>query len=487
MPQVINTNIASLTSQRNLNSSQSALNTALQRLSSGLRINSAKDDAAGLAISERFTAQIRGLDQARRNANDGISLAQTAEGALVESGNALQRIRELAVQSANASNSASDRAALNSEVQQMIAEVDRLATQTNFNGNRILNTAGGFSATFQVGANAGEVIATTIDNVSTSQLGVSTNYSTIAAENGATFATRVRTQSANALSSATLNGASLSDVAAGNTAAQKVASVNNSNSGVTGFTYGNALVGGANTADGSAATADGDVVVNGVKIGATAGGTVAQWVVAVNAKTAETGVAANATAGGTLVLYNATGTTPSASDKAITMTVNTAAAATALGASQGTTTVAAGQNGAVVLSYAVGQTGLTANATGTAGALEGSAADTTIGLSSTTLAAIDVNSVASANLALIAVDQSLNSVNGLRARLGAVQNRIESTIASQQTTSENLSASRSRIRDADFASETASLTRAQILQQAGTAMLAQANALPNNVLSLLRG
>ena len=157
MPQVINTNIASLNAQRNLNTSQGMLNTSLQRLSSGLRINSAKDDAAGLAISERFTAQIRGLNQAARNANDGISLAQTGEGALAEVTNNLQRIRELAVQSANATNSASDRAALQQEVDQLVAEIDRVATQTNFTGVNLLD--GSFSSqVFQVGANVGETI-----------------------------------------------------------------------------------------------------------------------------------------------------------------------------------------------------------------------------------------------------------------------------------------------------------------------------------------
>lgn len=157
MPQVINTNIASLNAQRNLTRSQGMLSTSLQRLSSGLRINSAKDDAAGLAISERFTAQIRGLNQAARNANDGISLAQTGEGALAEVTNNLQRIRELAVQSANATNSASDRAALQQEVDQLVAEIDRVATQTNFNGVNLLD--GTFSSqTFQVGANVGETI-----------------------------------------------------------------------------------------------------------------------------------------------------------------------------------------------------------------------------------------------------------------------------------------------------------------------------------------
>lgn len=484
MSQVINTNTAALTAQRNLSSSRGTLNDAIQRLSSGLRINGARDDAAGLAISERMSSQIRGLNQAARNAQDAISLAQTADGALGQSVNALQRIRELAVQSVNSSNNATDRAALNSEAQDMIAEVDRIATQTQFNGNRILATTGGFSASFQVGSNVNEVVSATVDNVTTTQLGVSTNYTTIAGENGATFATRVRNQSANALSSATLNGATLADVAAGNTASQKAASVNNSSSGVSAFTYGNALVGTANTANG-AASVSGDLVINGVSIGATAAGTVAQFVTAINAATSSTGVAADATAGGTLVLYNASGTTPSASDKAISITVNTANVATALGVSQGTTTVAAGQNGALVMATSLGQTGLTANAAGTGSALSGTA-NATVTVASTQLAALNLSTVAGSNLAVIAADQALTTVNTARARMGSLQNRIESTINGQQTMSNNLSAARSRILDADFAQETARLTRAQILQQAGTAMLAQANAIPNNVLSLLR-
>ena len=161
MPQVINTNIMSLNSQRNLNTSQEALQVSLQRLSSGLRINSAKDDAAGLAISERFTSQIRGLNQAVRNANDGISLAQTAEGALAESGNILQRVRELAVQSANATNSASDRQALQSEVGQLVQELDRIAKNTEFNGQKLLDGTFG-TAVFQVGANANQTIQTVL-------------------------------------------------------------------------------------------------------------------------------------------------------------------------------------------------------------------------------------------------------------------------------------------------------------------------------------
>ena len=173
MPQIINTNIASLNSQRNLNSSQSALGVALQRLSSGLRINSAKDDAAGMAIAERFTAQIRGLNQASRNANDGISLAQTAEGSLAEVANNLQRIRELAVQSANATNSTTDRAALQAEVTELVAEISRVSTQTSFNGVTLLD--GSFtSQQFQVGANANQTITiASISSARTTDLGAS--------------------------------------------------------------------------------------------------------------------------------------------------------------------------------------------------------------------------------------------------------------------------------------------------------------------------
>jgi len=180
MAQVINTNVASLNAQRNLNTSQSSLATSLQRLSSGLRINSAKDDAAGLAISERMSSQIRGLDQARRNSNDGISLAQTAEGALQESGNILQRIRELAVQSANATNSASDRLALNSEVNQLIAELDRIASTTSFNGLKLID--GSYTAqTFQVGSFSRETILVNIGAATSDRLGINKVYSNVSA------------------------------------------------------------------------------------------------------------------------------------------------------------------------------------------------------------------------------------------------------------------------------------------------------------------
>ncbi|MBE7527764.1 flagellin domain-containing protein [Nitrosomonas sp.] len=294
MPQVINTNVASLNAQRNLNSSQSALSTSLSRLSSGLRINSAKDDAAGLAISERMTAQIRGLNQAARNANDGISLAQTAEGAMVEVTNNLQRIRELAVQASNDTNTDDDRNALQAEVKQLKLEIKRVAEQTKFNGTALLD--GTFtSKNFQVGANNAETIS--IDNI--------------------------------------------------------------------------------------------------VNI-----------------------------------------------DKDTT--------------------------------------------DDTTGAIADDSPTSTLTTTSVNFSDLKVSTFAEAQTTLTAVDDALQIVNSSRANLGAIQNRFSSAIASLQTTSENLSASRSRIQDADFAAETAAMTRAQILQQAGVAMLSQANALPNNVLSLLR-
>jgi flagellin len=386
MPQTINTNVMSLNAQRNLNASQGSLAVSLQRLSSGLRINSAKDDAAGMAITERFTAQIRGLDQAARNANDGISLAQTAEGALVEVGNNLQRIRELAVQASNATNSQSDRDALQLEVAQALSEIDRVANQTQFNGVKLLD--GSFTgAQFQVGANAGETIA--LSSISDANIAV-----------------------LGSVSQAT--GAALSVAA----------------SGLTGF--GNAVAAGGFT-------------VNGISVGAiTAASSAAeragQMVNAINGVSQQTGVGAS--------YDSATGQ----------ISLHSAAAITIAGA-------------------------------GAVAADTGWAAGAAIGTVTTTtgITTLTVSSYSSAQLAIQQIDSALTNVNSSRANLGALQNRFTSVVASLTATSENLSASRGRIQDADFAKETANLTRAQILQQAGTAMLAQANAAPQNVLSLLRG
>ena len=383
MASFINTNVASLNAQRNLSTSQSSLNTSLQRLSSGLRINSAKDDAAGLAIADRFTSQIRGLDVASRNANDGISLSQTAEGALGEVGNNLQRIRELAVQAANATNSSTDRAALNTEAGQLLSEVDRVANQTSFNGVKLLD--GSFtSAVFQVGANSGETISiSSLRDTTTAALG--------------------------SVTAATTQGAAVS--------------------GISSLT---ALSAGALTINGT------DVSLS-IGAAGTAQQRVGQVVDAINKYATTTGVNA-------------------AFDSATNKIVLSSA---------GNITVGGTDNGAATSFN--GATGISATAS------------TTTGLTS-----LDLSSYAGASLAIKQIDSALGQVNSARATLGAIQNRFSSVVSQISSTSENLSASRSRIQDADFAKETANLTRGQVLQQAGTAILAQANSAPQSVLSLLR-
>ena len=380
---VINTNTIALNAQRNLATNSASLSTTIQRLSSGLRINSAKDDAAGLAISERFTTQIRGMNQAARNANDGISLAQTAEGALGEIGNNLQRIRELAVQSSNATNSASDRAALQKEVEQLTAEIGRVAQQTSFNGTNLLD--GSFAGVaFQVGADAGQLITVdSITNANTNALG-----GTMFASGTVTIDAPADGNTDVSLSGISINGVSLDDIT---------------------------------------------VPASGDDGAATQAAAVGALVSAINARSAELGVVAEAGADGVV-------------------------------------DVSSFQKGDTAIDFEI------------TGATDAFAAPT----SETFLADVDISSFAGAQQAIAIMDSALGTVNDARADLGAVQNRFSSVVANLQTSSENLSASRSRIMDTDFAKETAELSRTQILQQAGTAMLAQANQIPQNVLSLLR-
>jgi flagellin len=629
MAQVINSNVLSLTAQRNLNKSQSSLNTAIQRLSSGLRINSAKDDAAGLAITDRMTSQIRGLNQAVRNANDGISLAQTAEGALAESSNNLQRIRELAIQSANSTNSASDRDALNSEVQQLLSEIQRTATSTQFNGQNIID--GSFQASqFQVGANANQIINVSVSGATTNLLGAYQATSTAV------------TSSAFDGDSFTVNGVevgvSVGTSAAGfdaDSAAAKAVAINSKTSS-TGVTATATNVLGDTSGETAAPVAgkglsNGDLLINGIAVGAiakdasavTQGRNVAD---AINAVTSQTGVSAIADAAtGALTLtatdgrnieisagnagtvgvitdiYNATGliandtsatggadTAPTgnhaevfdidASDGILAAGSGTAApneveigdtvifdgvtyefvedaddvtgsnTAVVVTAAAGDQTDAVGAalaaaiNGkdasetTVTAAYAAGELTLTqtlvgayditesvagmtdaaviasagaaaggTNAVGTDAATNrgtltlsssenftlGGADLAFAGLASanpalTQLGTVDISTVSGANSAITVLDGALAQISSNRADLGAVQNRFESTMANLSTASENLSSARSRILDADFAAETANLTRAQILQQAGVAMVSQANALPQSVLSLLQ-
>ena len=481
MPQVINSNVASLNAQRNLNSSQSALNTSLTRLSSGLRINSAKDDAAGLAISERMTSQIRGLNQAVRNANDGISLSQTAEGALSEVGNNLQRIRELAIQSANATNSASDRASLQAEATQLISEITRVANQTQFNGLNLLD--GSFTGqNFQVGANANQTITVaSIGDARASALGNNTltTDGTIVGTQTAAAATNTTngiTAETDLQITTNLGTTAAISYAADSSAEDIAAAVNlaGATNGVKADATTTTTLGGLSAAGTVSFTLNGQVISAGV--GDTTD--LSSLVTAINGQLGATGVTASFASGNksTITLTHEDG-----ANIQLDNFDSTTAASTATFGSETLT------QGGANSSIATGTVKLS-SAAGTMAILNGNADvfGTTVSTFNQ-VAALDMSTAQGAQDAIDAIDAALSQINTSRADLGAIQNRFSSTISNLQTTSENLSASRSRIQDADFAAETANMTRNQILQQAGMAILAQANSLPNGVLALLRG
>jgi flagellin len=452
----------------------------MQRLSSGLRINSAKDDAAGLAISERMTTQIRGNNQAARNANDGISLAQTAEGDLAQISVNLQRMRELAVQSANATNSTSDRAALDAEVQALSAEIDRSAQNSSFNGTKLLD--GSFVAQrFQVGANgtaSDSIVVTGVASARTSSLGGSGTSTVTTLTGGVTTAPLVA-------GDLTLNGLQVGSAATGAAPGQSTSSAYSialainavsSQSGVTATAQATTTTGIVPTAF-AAVTTGATLTVNGIQIGnIAAGGTVvgagANTAAAINLASAQTGVTASADNTGTVTLTAADG-------RDIVLGAGFLGGATgglAAGTSHGTIKLDTNNAAGIVIS---------GGTPGNAGLGAGTTLPTTT-LTVLSVASINVLTAANATNALAAIDGALTTINSSRAALGAVQNRFSSVVASLQTTAENLTASRSRIQDADFALETANLSRAQILQQAGTAMVAQANQIPQGVLKLLQ-
>ncbi len=520
MAMSVNTNIVSLNAQRNLGTSQSSLATSMQRLSSGLRVNSAKDDAAGLAISERMGAQVRGLTVAARNANDGISLAQTAEGALGKIGDMLQRVRELAVQSANATNSADDRAALQAEVAQMKEEIGRVAEQTSFNGTKLID--GSFqAASFQVGANQGETIRLSdIANASLSALGSWTSVDTPSAPvtgvapagTGAAAAVPATATDSTASGAYTIaasttatdafqfsiDGTVVSDnVVASATAGQidtDIAAFVAASNGA--YTQAGTVAGGdlvISKADGTdlvIATSFSDAVGStAAAAGTTSDGTFATAIVGTHTGGTPAVAAVPATfsaiAAGELTINGTNIVVGAAADAATRLTDLT----TAINAQKATTGVTASiVSGALTLT-STGGTG-DINVAGTAATAQAglTVADSlhTDGTAQTGFASLDISTVAGANNAMLAMDAAIKDVNSARGTLGAVQSRFENAISNIQATSENLSAARGRIVDADFASETANLSRAQILQQAGTAMIAQANQLPQQVLSLLR-
>jgi flagellin len=549
MASYINTNVASLVAQNNLSNSQGGLSQSLERLSSGLRINSAADDAAGLAISTRMQAQINGLNQAAQNANDGISLAQTAGGALTSVSANLQTLRQLAVESANSTNTSSDRQALNAEAQQLTAAIQNTATTTQFNGENLLD--GSFIAQqFQVGANANQTISVSVSGATTNTLGVygGASATTVATGTGTASAWTVASSiivngvtigASNATSNSAVNGGDAGVSA--QSAAAKAAAINAQSSltGVTatGFTTTN-TANGAVTATATApaqatansSTASGELWINGFAIGAISAsstelGQIQNAANAINAVSTQSGVTAVADAStGELTLTAADGrdiqiatSSTAAGGTVAGVAVAAGAANTAVLAATGLTAdvFAAGTggpsggtgilaNGNLDTSAATGvtfgtQAGLftgaltfdsstSVNLVDTSANPGGLAAAGLTGYSSTlqSLATLDISSVTGANAAINIVDAAINQINSQQANLGAIQNRFTSTITNLNTSSTNLSAAQSRIEDTDYASETANLAHYQILQQAGTAMLAQANSLPNSVLTLLR-
>ncbi|BAZ93858.1 flagellin [Thiohalobacter thiocyanaticus] len=484
MALIVNTNIASLNAQRNLTNSQSTQQTALERLSSGLRINSAKDDAAGLAISERFSTQVRGLSQAARNANDGISLAQTAEGALGGLTESLQRVRELAIQSANATNSDSDRAALQGEVAELVEEINRVAQTTTFNGVNLLD--GSFSSqSFQVGANANQTVSIdSIANASTSVLG-ETDISSYA---------EVNTGSAGGPVLAGLSGMSINGVAVADTgrdAADIAGSINAASiDGVTAsatnsqdltFTdFAAVTAGGDYTLD----IAVGDATATEVSVTLNNGDTLTAAAMNTAIQNAGiTGLTASES-GGTITLASDNGENITLSNQAFTGTLN----GQTLGSDAGfaSADVTAHYGGVEIASTSSEGIQFTGQA---ASDVQGDFAATGAGSATTNtyvVSQMDISTADGAQIAIQIADTALNEINSARAELGAVQNRFEAVIDNIGVTNENLTAARSRILDADFAAETAALTRSQILQQAGVSALAQANSLPQLALSLLQ-
>jgi flagellin len=475
----INTNTASLNAQRNLTGSTNALGRSFQRLSSGLRINSAKDDAAGLAISNRLTAQIRGLNQAVRNTNDGISLAQTAEGALQESQNILQRIRELSVQSANDTNSSSDRESLQSEVDQLVSEMNRIGNTTTFNNNKILD--GSFlGSSFHVGANSRETITVNIQDGRAVSLGRQSRNDGAVVSAGISIASGSLTINTVTIRGTVAADDTLSTTMKDGSAIAKAAAINDSSK----FTNVRAIVNKSQDANNVAIQGGTLDSLNYVQInGETITGVVLQagdaddtLVNAINAVTGKTGVIASLDKQNQLVLTAEDG-------RNIDVLVSSGAAGTATGLDQGVT------GGTITLQSESQVTVDNLNATiadSTGFGTTGAPGTFIYGVNSAhSVQTIDITSRDGANLAIDIADVAIGQVSSIRASLGAVQNRLESTINNLSATSENLSAARSRILDADFASETAQFTRNQIIQQAGVSVLAQANQQPQVALSLL--
>ena len=517
MAQTINTNIASLTAQRNLAASQKDAATAMQRLSSGLRINSAKDDAAGLAIASRLTSQINGINQAVRNANDGLSVAQVAEGALAETSELLQRMRTLAVQAGNASNSASDREVLQTEVTQLVAEMGSISSNTKF-GNKALLDGTFTTQAFQVGANASETLSFSISSAAASALGTSSvSFNNFIGASGATAAAVIgstpltqQTLTFGVTVSGTTTNATVS-VAADADASTIASAIT---SGVSGLTASAEATSGAKITMTNIDNA-GDVVtlaINGQSVTMTsvagteaeAGGLLKNAIEANSTLNSYLTVTDNGdgsvdiqtSAGQNLdiefdaVTDQSGGTAPAVTVRALdtngtaygsTITLTQASTNSTHIAAKMTFTTDTPTNG-----YTMHSSDGSGQFTTATTAATGSGTISTPSAGSTAVDDVNISTVAGATAAINILDSAIKTLDSQRATLGAVQSRFDSVISNLMNVSENTSAAKSRIMDADFASETAQLAKTQILQQAGISVLAQANAQPQNVLALLQ-
>ncbi len=470
MPMFVNSNANSLNSQRHLNKANRNLSRSFERLSSGLRINSAADDAAGMAISKRMHAQVRSLNTAIRNGNDGVSLIQTAESALSESSNILTRMRELAVQATNDTNTNADRASLQTEVGQLITELNRIGDQTEFNTQTLLD--GTYSGKdFHIGFREGQTISLSINDMRGSAIGARATATAAHAASAAAFTASDMVINGTAIGASVSTDDTLSTSLASSGAIAKAAAIN-AQSGLTGVTASvkAASVTGAAVTSGGVALLAGDLVINSEDIGAVtgiasldAGGVLTA---AINAKSAATGV---------------------------TATLNETTGVISLSTSDGRNIHISAQNQAAnYFTTDVYQSSLELTSNDDF-VISGTNASARGGITATlytrdtadSVSAINISTKSGANNALAVLDSAIDKVASSRGGIGALQNRLESTISNLQSVSENLSSARSRVEDADFAAETAQLTRTQILQQAGVAMLAQANSSPQVVLALL--
>ena len=493
MAQTINTNIASLTAQRNLAASQKDAATAMQRLSSGLRINSAKDDAAGLSVASKLSAQISGINQAVRNANDGISVVQIAEGALQESSDLLLRMRELAVQSANATLTSTERTSLNNEVTQLKNEMDRIATTTAFGDAKLLN--GSFqSKSFQVGSQVGETLDVSIGSAKTSALGQ--NYNVTGLMGNLNTSVAATTNSVAAQNLIFQVGTETTTVAVAEDASAKTiaASISSEVSGLQATASTSVTV----VFDVATEPTDTDVTftINGQTFDVDMTG---KNSVALKGAALKTAIESNAVLAGSLTVSDSSGTLTitdadgdnitiaqdsgnEAANNDMTFTVN----GNAVALDEGVTAVA---TGAITLTGTTSSAVSLYSSNGTSVASSAnvsSPTSATVSASTNRISTMSISSVSNANSAIGIIDAALNTINSERATLGATQNRLDSVVSNLMNIAENASAAKSRIMDADFASETAELARTQLLQQAGISVLAQANAQPQNVLALLQ-